>query len=250
MNVVVDNLLTTYEQAGKGPAVLLLHGWGDSQATFAQLAKKLQTTHTTIVVDLPGFGGTQPPQETWGVGDYVHFVSQFLKKIDAPKLQGIVGHSNGGTIAIKGLATGELKADILVLLASAGIRDVYRGRKKMLRLAAKTAKLATAPLPKSVQTRLKKKAYKAIGSDLFVAEHLQETFKKIVTDDVQTEAATLKLPTLLIYGSEDTATPVTYGELFHVAIAGSKLQVLPGAGHFVHHDRLDEVYELVKGFLK
>jgi pimeloyl-ACP methyl ester carboxylesterase len=250
MQVVVDNLLTVYEQAGKGPALLFLHGWGDSHATFKQLMADLKANHTVITLDLPGFGGTQSSEDVWGVSDYVQFVAHFLQKINAPKLHGLVGHSNGGTIAIRGVAEGKLTPDRLVLLASAGVRDVYKGRKKALRLTAKAAKLATAPLPKSLQTKLKKKAYGAIGSDLFVAEHLQETFKKVVTDDVQAEAATVQLPTLLLYGSEDTATPVDYGRRFQAAITGSKLEIIDGAGHFVHHDQPDKVSELIKGFLK
>jgi len=249
MQVVVDNLLTSYEQAGsKGPVILLLHGWGDTGATFKQLTEKLQANYRTLVLDLPGFGGTSAPAEVWDLDDYARFVAHFLKKVDA-KPDVIIGHSIGGAVAICGLAAGDLTADSLVLLASAGIRNVYKGRKKALRLVAKAAKAATAPLPKSVQTKLKKKAYKRIGSDLFVAEHLQETFKKVITYDVQADAAKLHLPVLLIYGSEDTATPVAFGELFHGAISGSRLEVLEGVGHFVHHEQPDKVFSLVNEFI-
>ena len=249
MQVVVNDLLTSYEKTGTGPTILFLHGWGDSAETFKALALKLQGQYTTVTVDLPGFGGSQAPKETWGVDNYAQFVHQFLQKIEIKKVHGVIAHSNGGTIAIKALAKGEVSSDTLVLIASAGVRDVYKGRKKALRIVAKAAKLATYPLPKSVQTKLKKKAYKTIGSDMFVAEHLQETFKKVVTDDVQADAATLRLPTLLIYGSKDEATPASYGTLFHQAITGSDLEIIEGAGHFVHHDEPDKVFMLVQGFL-
>lgn len=249
MQVVVDSLLTSYERAGTGPVILFLHGWGDSAQGFSQLTTALQAEYTIVAVDLPGFGSTQPPQESWGVEDYALFVSHFLEKIEIDKVHAVIAHSNGGTIAIKALATKKVASDSLVLLASAGIRDVYKGRKKALRLAAKAAKAATYPLPKTIQSKLKKKAYKTIGSDMFVAEHLQETFKKVVTDDVQADAATLKLPTLLIYGSQDQATPVSYGQRFHKAIHGSDLEVLEGAEHFVHHDEPEKVLMLIKGFL-
>jgi pimeloyl-ACP methyl ester carboxylesterase len=115
-------------------------------------------------------------------------------------------------------------------------------------LLAKAGKALTLPLPKSAKQALRKKAYKTIGSDMLVAEHLQETFKRVVTDDVRADAAKLTLPTLLVYGENDDATPVRYGELFHQVIEGSTLEVLPGAGHFVHLDRPDDVLRAIQEF--
>jgi pimeloyl-ACP methyl ester carboxylesterase len=249
MQIVVDKLLCNYEKSGRGPAVLLLHGWGDSLKTFHNLAKALEPSFSVVTLDLPGFGGTQAPPDAWGVDDFAYFVGNFLRKAEI-KPFAIIAHSNGGTIAIRGLANGSLRTEKLVLLASAGIRDVYKGRRKTLRLAAKAAKVATYPLPKSWQTSIKKKAYKTVGSDLFVAEHLQETFKRVVTDDVQADARNLKIPAILVYGSEDTATPPKYGELLNDALAGSTLHIVHGAGHFVHHDQPDEVRRIVMEFLE
>jgi pimeloyl-ACP methyl ester carboxylesterase len=104
-------------------------------------------------------------------------------------------------------------------------------------------------LPKSVKGRLRKKAYKTIGSDMLVAEHLQETFKKVVEDDVRADAARLDLPTLLIYGDQDEQAPPWYGEEYHRLMPKSKLTILPGAGHFVHRDRSEEVTKAIKEFL-
>jgi pimeloyl-ACP methyl ester carboxylesterase len=172
-----------------------------------------------------------------------------LAKIDAGPVHAFVTHSNGGAIAIRGLAAGTLAADKLVLMASAGVRGVYKGRVKALRYITKLGKALTMPLPKSVKQKLRKKVYKTVGSDMLVAEHLQETFKKVVTDDVRQDAATLQLPTLLIYGEADDATPVWYGEAFHQLITGSTLEILPGAGHFVHIDRPHDVQLAIGRFL-
>jgi pimeloyl-ACP methyl ester carboxylesterase len=248
MQVVINELMTTYEKAGKGPVVLFLHGWGDSHKTYDELSKALTDRYTTIALDLPGFGGSQPPPADWGLNDYGDFVAAFLQKINVQPFA-VIGHSNGGAIAVRALATHKIQTQKLVLLASAGIRDTYKGRKKVLRIAAKTAKVATYPLPKRLQNKLKRKAYTAIGSELFVAEHMQGTFKKVVTDDVQADAKVITMSALLVYGEDDTATPPTYGALFHRYMQGSSLEVLPGAGHFVHHDKPAEVSKLVQDFL-
>jgi pimeloyl-ACP methyl ester carboxylesterase len=250
MQVIVDSLLTHYETQGKGKVILLLHGWGDNSKGLSGLQAALANKYKVITVDLPGFGGSQAPSTVWGLDDYARFVANFLAKINAGKPYAAVGHSNGGAIAIRGLARGWLAADKLVLLASAGIRGEYKGRVKVLRLITKAGKALTAPLPKSVKMRLRKKVYTTVGSDMLVAEHLQETFKKVVTDDVRADAAHLKLLTLIIYGDQDESTPPRYGQIFHDAVKGSRLEVLPGAGHFVHLDESEKVAKLIAEFVR
>lgn len=250
MQIVVDGLLISYEQSGKGQVVVMLHGWGDTAAGLKQLATALAKDYKVIVPNLPGFGGTQSPPKPWGLDDYAKFIASFLQKLEVKNVYVFIGHSNGGAIAIRGFGQGVLSSERLVLLASAGMRDVYKGRRKSLRLVTKAGKMLTAPLPESTKRKLRRKVYDAIGSDMLVAEHLQETFKKVVTDDVQADATKISVPTLLIYGENDTATPVVFGEKFHELIDDSTLEVLPGADHFVHLDRAAEVQHAVEEFLK
>jgi pimeloyl-ACP methyl ester carboxylesterase len=86
---------------------------------------------------------------------------------------------------------------------------------------------------------------------MLVVPHLQETFKRTVRQDIQADAAKLELSTLLIYGAEDTATPVeSIGKRLQRQISLSKLEVIEGADHFVHQTAADRVTGLVKEFLK
>jgi pimeloyl-ACP methyl ester carboxylesterase len=250
MQVIVDGLLTQYEMSGKGPVVVLLHGWGDQASGLHSLAEALATNYTVITPDLPGFGATGAPPTTWGLDDYAVFTANFLRKLATKNVYAFVGHSNGGAIAIRGLAKGNLNAERLVLLASAGIRGEYKGRVKAVRYITKLGKALSTPLPSVAKAKLRQKVYKTVGSDMLVAEHLQETFKRVVTDDVQTDAAKLRLPTLLIYGEKDMQAPLYYGQKFHELIADSTLEVLPGVGHFPHLERPSEVKKAVQEFLK
>ncbi|HZM64174.1 MAG TPA: alpha/beta hydrolase [Candidatus Saccharimonadales bacterium] len=249
MQVVVDSLLTQYTLEGKGKVVLILHGWGDNSAGWRQFASTLAKKQQVIVVDLPGFGGTEAPKTAWGLADYAQFVRHFLEKIDKRQVHALVGHSNGGAIAIRGLASGVLQSTKLVLLAAAGIRGEYKGRVKAMRVFTKIGKALSSPLPTSVKQKLRRKVYSRVGSDMLVAEHLQETFKKIVTDDVREDTAKLTVPTLLMYGEADEQTPPLFGEAYHQLITGSTLELLPGAGHFVHVDRPAEVTKAVQEFI-
>ncbi len=250
MQVVVDSILASYVREGKGKTVVLLHGWGDSAAGLERLTNHLAKTYQVIALNLPGFGGSARPPAAWGLDDYAVFVSHFLAKINVKHVYAYVTHSNGGALAIRGLAKQELEADKLVLLASAGIRNVYKGRNRALRIMAKTGKVFTVPLPSSVRQKIRRKVYKTIGSDMLVAEHMQETFKRVVTDDVTADAARLTLPVLLVYGENDEATPVWYGEQFRQLMSDATLEVLPDAGHFVHLDRPEAVEKAVQEFLR
>lgn len=249
MQVIVDGLITEYEKSGEGPVVLLLHGWGDTHKTFSSLQKQLKKQFTVIALDLPGFGKTDAPRETFSLHRYGAFVHEYMNKLGVRKIFAVVGHSNGGAIAIRALADADLQPEKLVLLASSGIRTTYKARKKALRLAAKAAKLPTKLMPKNIQNNLKKKAYQTIGSDLFVAEHLQSTFKEVVGEDVLAATKKITADTLLIYGSEDTATLPAYGELFAKNISSSSLHIIEGADHFLHHTHADKVETFVIEFL-
>lgn len=248
MQLIVDSLLTNYAVTGSGKPIVLLHGWGDSQAGFQELAKALSKSYQVISIDLPGFGGSQAPTRAWGLDEYASFVGHFLAKQKISPFA-VVGHSNGGAIAIRGLAEGSFATTKLILLASAGIRGEYKGRMKALRYAAKLGKLLVRPLPKSVQNKLRKKVYTSVGSDMLVAEHLQETFKRIVGDDVRADAAKITTPTLLVYGQNDVSTPVKWGRILHENFQNSEFVVVPDAEHFVHHDQPQAVLQQVQEFL-
>ncbi len=246
MQVIVQDLLTGYSRFGKGKQVLILHGWGDSSASWKDFAQKLAASYEVILVDLPGFGETQTPSSAWNLTDYANFVQTFIQKI-AAKPYGIIGHSNGGAIAIRGIGQGVFRAEKLVLLASAGVRGT--SSQKGLYIISKVGKIMASPLPKRVQARLRRGLYQKAGSDLLIAEHMQETFKRIVRDDVRADAAYISTPTLLVYGEHDTETPQALGQQLHDAIEGSDFQVIPKVGHFLHHDAEKQTVLLVEEFL-
>lgn len=246
--VVVSSLLTKYIDQGSGPDILLLHGWGDSAQTFQKIIEDLSRNYRVVAPDLPGFGGTQIPASPWDLTDYAHFIEQFCSKVSC-KPHTVIGHSNGGAIAIRGVASGSINPKKLVLLAASGVRDKGSLRKKTLRMLAVLAKPILATLPHTVKTNVRKKLYRKIGSDLLVVQDMQETFKKIVADDVQHDASAVHIPVLLLYGIEDTATPFAYGELLASKIDNAKL-VKANAGHFIHHDQPALVSKYIQEFIR
>jgi pimeloyl-ACP methyl ester carboxylesterase len=247
---IVDGLAITYSQVGSGPDILLLHGWGDSRRTYKQLADTLAKEFRVTAPDLPGFGASEPPKTAWDLTDYSTWTDNFCSKLElSPAI--VIGHSNGGALAINAIATGKLQPAKLVLLASSGVRDGARLKKLGVKTIAKLGKILTFWLPRSTRKKLQIKLYGTVGSDMLVAPNLVETFKKTVKQDIQKDAKKLAIPTLLIYGSEDNATSVKeVGQRLHKEITGSKLQVVADAGHFVHLDAAGEVTKMIEDFIK
>lgn len=247
MNVVVDGLMTNYQKAGKGKTLLFLPGWADDSRTFAQLTDKLKDKYQVVALDLPGFGGSQAPPDTWGLTEYADFVGQFLKKT-AVKPYALIGHSYGGAVAITAAGRAPI-AGHLILLASAGIRNKSPIRKKILAGGAKIGKLPLMLLPAPKRKSVKAKLYDSIGSDITAAPHMEPIFRRIVRQDVRQTANKISIPTLLIYGSRDNAAPVSDGHLLNRSIRGSRLEVI-GAGHFLHQEKAGQVANMIDNFLR
>lgn len=250
MNIVVDNLLANYTLSGKGKLVLLLHGWGDSARGLAGLQKDLAEKYQVLALDLPGFGGTQAPEAAWDLDDYARFIADALDKLELKQPYAVIGHSNGGALAIRAISLELLKPRKLVLLAASGVRTNSAGKRFFLKIVAKTGNVATLWMPERYRRGLRKSLYGAAGSDILVMPQLEDTFKKTVRQDVQGDAAAIDVSALLVYAADDNEIPVADGKQYHDLIQGSRLEVIKDAGHFVHTDQPEKVTRLILEFLK
>ncbi len=249
MNIIVKGVPTSYAKEGRGPVVLLVHGWGDSKESFDFLENTFAKKYTIIALDLPGFGSTGVPKEAYDLTKYAYFMKEFLEKLGVSELYGIVGHSNGGAIALKALSLDILNPSKLVLLASAGVRRKKSLSKKLLQIVVKVGKYPLLIAPEPIRKRLRAQLYKSIGSDFLVAEHMQESFKLLVNEDILGQIAEIETDTLLIYGSEDRSTPARDGEAINSALKNSEIVIIPGAGHFVHQENHKQVAQAIGVFL-
>lgn len=244
MKVLVHGQLIEYKKEGAGPAVLLLHGWGSSLSTFDQLAAYfVKKKYTVYRFDFPGFGGSPAPTEAWGVSDFVALTGAFVKKMKIPRLSILGGHSFGGRVIIKGVATEALAANRLVLMGAAGVKPQRTAKKVLFGVVAKVGKAATAlPGLSGVREKLRTTLYSAAGStDYLLAGSMQATFLKTIHEDLTHYFPDIQTPTTLIWGEHDTETPVADGKRMQAEFQHAELTVVPGAGHFVHEDNLGAV---------
>lgn len=248
MKIIVQDIATEYRDEGDGPVVLFLHGWQDDLRTFDALAALLAPDYRLIRLDLPGFGASEMPKTAWGIAEYAGFATDFMEKL-AIYPDVLVGHSFGGRIIMKGMAEKRLAARRIVLIASAGVAPQKRYYRMIMAIAAKAAKIVAHIPPLHLwKEKLRRKAYRALGSDYADAGRLSQTFVKVVSEDLSGSARDVTVPTLLIWGSRDAITPLSEGEYLASLIPGSVLKVVDGAGHFVHRERAEEIAGLIRKF--
>src|SRR6478752_2132345 len=81
-----------YRIAGEGPALLFIHGIGDSSAVWADLIPHLARHHTVIAPDLLGHGQSDKPRGDYSVAAYANGMRDLLAVLGIDRAT-IVGHS-------------------------------------------------------------------------------------------------------------------------------------------------------------
>jgi len=232
--------------------VLILHGWGTDAKNFDSLAAYLAGDFRVLRLDLPGFGGTEAPAGAWRVRDYAEFVARFLEKLNIIELRGVIGHSFGGRIVIKGLAEGILSARQAVLIDSAGITHPKTMRVQVYGLVARIGKrLLALPGISKFAPGLRRRLYRSAGStDYLESGNLRRTFLNVINENLAPAAARITVPTFIVWGADDLDTPPSDGRILANLIPNSSYSLIAGAGHFAHNDAPDRVNPLVKEFLR
>ena len=90
--VEVDGLRITYERAGSGPPLVLLHGYvGDGPATWRYQLDGLSDAFTVVAWDAPGAGGSSDPPESFGTAGYADALAGFIAALglETPHVAGL-----------------------------------------------------------------------------------------------------------------------------------------------------------------
>ena len=236
MYKTINNIKINYEQKGSGDLIVLLHGWGSNIKLFANLIDLLAKKYTVVAMDMPGFGESQEPPSAWCVDDYVDFVIDFLKDYDNKNIM-FLGHSFGGRVIIKLNSRDNLafKISKVILVDSAGIMPPNSNKKSFRTRKYKFYRtiLSTGIMQKIAPEALEKLRVKYGSADYAAASPLmRQVLVKVVNEDLEPLIPNIKCPTLLVWGVNDTATPLSDGEKMEKLIKDSGLVKLENAGHY------------------
>jgi len=251
MKVLVKGQLTEYSDKGEGRIIVLLHGWGSSLKSFSELSKHLESKYRVVSLDFPGFGGSPQPSKDWGVGEYSDFVHDFLDKLKITNPYVLAGHSFGGRVIIKGIHTGALSAEKIVLIDSAGVKPRDNERKMIFKFLAKTGKVLTSlPGLKMLRPMLRNKLYASAGStDYLDSGTMKNIFVKTVDEDLLSIVSSIKQPTILIWGKNDEITTLNEAEAMLDQLVDGRISVIPNAGHYSYVDNLSAFTKAMDEFI-
>lgn len=242
-----------YVDRGEGAPILLLHGWMGSAESFAPLMRDLAPYGRIIALDFPGQGGKTPePPCTYDVGENAKIVRALLKALGIEKAK-IVAHSFGGRVSLKLAAESPDLVDKMVLTGCAGLipKKTLKGRVRgVLYRAARM--IAEGPLIRERdRKRLREALVNFFGSGDYKAlpASMRASFNRYVTEDLSYCLDKISAPTILIYGTEDTETPLWMGEKMAREIRDAALIKFEGAGHFAYLTHYPKFLAIVKNFL-
>ena len=239
--------------------MLLLHGWGSHVDHMRPLAQGLSDAYRTHAIDLPGHGASPPPPVPWGLPEHASLLTSYIKTaIQRPV--SIVGHSNGGRIALYMASSTDDGSDWIERLALISPSGIQPQRSWRYHLRSRAARLLKAPfqvLPDPLKAPaldwLRHSAlWKLLGSSDYNALDgvMRETFVKTVTHHLDDVVHRISVPTLLFWGTEDAAISRRQMERLEAPLSDCGLVELDGAGHYGQLDALPTVLAGTRTFLE
>lgn len=248
--IELEGVRVSMEVTGSGRPLILMHGWGCDHSTVRSIAATAALTHTVYNIDFPGFGASEEPAEVWGVERYTRLIEALVKseKLESPVL---VGHSFGGRVAI--LFASRNKADKVILVDAAGIKP-RRTLKYYLKVYSFKAgkKFWELILGKEkAQARIDRMRARRGSSDYAGASPMmRRILSKVVNEDLTDRLPMISAPALLIWGENDTATPLSDAKKMARLIPDSGLVSFPGCGHYSFLDNPVQFRAVLSSFLK
>ena len=256
--IVLHGHRVSYRLHGRGPLLVLLHGIAGTSATWDEVMPRLGGSHTVLAPDLLGHGESSKPEGDYSLGAYANAVRDLLEALDLPRAT-IVGHSLGGGVAMQLAYQYPERCERLVLVSSGGLgRELHA----MLRAAALPGAGVVLPWLCVAGRHSVGRMVHSLGRlGLRAGADLEEAWRSFVSLEEpgarqaflhtvrglvdlggqRVSAAdrlylTADLPTLILWGARDPLIPVRHAHEAHERIVGSRLEILPGAGHFLHRD--------------
>ena len=239
-----------YTLQGEGKPLVLLHGWGCNTEIWARAETFLKEHFRCLTVDFAGFGKSEEPKEVWGVEEYTQSIEAILQAegIENPIL---MGHSFGGRVSI--VYASRNKVQKMMLIDAAGVKP-----RRSLSYYRKvyTFKLLKRLLPLVVgkvraEEIIEKRRAKAGSSDYSQATPMMRAIlSKVVNEDLCHLMPQIKAPTLLFWGSADTATPLSDAKTMEKLIPDAGLVVAHGTGHFSFLENPGLFTAVIKNFFK
>jgi pimeloyl-ACP methyl ester carboxylesterase len=241
-----------YTVQGEGLPIVLMHGWGCNTTTLASIEKvALDCGRRVYNIDFPGHGQSPEPPTVWGIEDYTQVLEAIVshEKIENPAL---LGHSFGGRV---GILYSSRHADVekLILVDAAGIKPRRPMKYYVKVYSFKAYKRLLYLLMGKARAEEKLNQYRAKRGSADYANAtpvMRAILSRVVNEDLKSCMPSIKAPTLLVWGENDTATPLSDAKYMEQHIPGAGLVSFPGCGHYSFLDNPYQFAAVLRSFLK
>ena len=253
----VDERPVAWREAGSGDVVLFLHGIGHSRIAWDRQLEDLSDRWRCVAWDLPGFGVSEP-LEAMTFPAIADAAVSLLDRLGVDSAH-LVGLSFGGQQALHVAVGHPDRVRSLVLADTSpafGTNGMTREEWIDQRLEPLRSGLTPADIAESVMAGVSGPDFSGPDFDLAVAamgrltpQGYEDAVRCLPTHDVRDALATIDVPTLVVVGELDPATPPGVARLLADGIPDARLVELPGIGHLTPNEAPREFNRLVREFL-
>jgi pimeloyl-ACP methyl ester carboxylesterase len=259
--VDAGGLRLRYVRAGRGPTVVLLHGFGESLIAWRGVFGRLVEHSEVIAFDLPGFGLSSKPTLGYETDSLAHDVVRALGALGVQRAT-LVGHSLGGAVAAAvaldapAMVTHLVLVDGAVVGAPALVPDAHgsdetvsAARRAIAEYEALRTRFTSPHDPHWITEADSDAAYLPANDPAYRAALdavLREFDFAYLT---QQRAAALRVPTLVLWGEYDPVFPLAMGRTLAATLPNARFEVIPRSWHRPHEERPEETAAAITRFL-
>ncbi|HEX9035844.1 MAG TPA: alpha/beta hydrolase [Ktedonobacterales bacterium] len=257
--VEVEGLRIAYQRAGAGPPIVLIHsGLGLSSSSWRPQLEALSDEYTVVVLDVPGCGQSQNPPDSIAWTRYAGLLASFIGVL-ALERPHILGLSFGSTFALE---LYRQRPDLPRTLILAGAYAGWEGSLPPLVASQRREFVARSlDLPPAEWARQWSPSMFSSSAPAALIREIeamlagfdpvgQRTLFAVARgQDLRDILPTITVPTLLLYGENDSRSPLEVASQLHAAIPNSQLVVIPGVGHVCNLEAPDQFNSEVRRFL-
>ncbi len=240
-----------YVEAGKGPPLLFLHGLGGSWKDWSANLPAFAATYQVMAIDFPGFGDSDKPEVKYSIDWFTHIVESFIREKKLERVN-VIGHSMGGLVALDLAARLNSPVKKLVVTDAVGIGDKsefisYAMTKKIMgpetrwesfeKFLQEEFRAMVDGFIKDQKPKTAREFFESVPKNPFTGSpflpmttNVQMT-ASIIDFDIRPKLASIRQPTLILWGAKDPVAPPQDASLLKKEILQSRLVLFPDSGH-------------------
>jgi len=259
MRATIDGIELHYEVVGDGPLIAMTHGIGGSGEDFAPIVPGLAKRYRVLTWDVRGFGDSQRPPAGYAIARFAADLAGLLDHVGVERAV-IMGTSMGGTISQRFILDfPERTAAAVIMSTSSEVND--KGRQRWFEQADTIERDGMAAWVRASRPAEQTDEFMAAHPELREAEERRirnnpdsavyaQVARAVADYNYTEELKSVRVPTLVLVGSEDKQTPPGGSVIISRMIPGAELHIIPGYGHSLPREAPETVVDLVTSFLE